>query len=177
MNYEIKNQTVSQNRKTKYLLSNPFCFRQLGVMTTPTSANSFDMLAFEQWCITQMIRPMHNIVSVYCVSSLLENTLFYKKYVSGLCEFSLKKMVRITLHIILHAQKFKSSDVLSRLYIPSSRLNTSFYKKHDYSIRNSYTLFFYKKPSKRPSPQSFLKKWPLEPSKFLNSFLNSRIVF
>ena len=37
--------------------------------------------------------------------------------------------------------------------------------------------FFYKKPSKRPSPQSFLKKWPLEPSKFLNSFLISRGVF
>ena len=36
-------------------------------------------------------------------------------------------------------------------------------------------FFFHKKPSKRLSPQSFLKKWLLEPSKFLNGFLISRI--
>ena len=35
----------------------------------------------------------------------------------------------------------------------------------------NYT-FFNKKPSKRLSPQSFLKKWILEPSKFLNGFLS-----
>ena len=39
------------------------------------------------------------------------------------------------------------------------------------------TLFsFYKKPSSRPSPQYFLKKLLLEPSKFLHGFLISRIL-
>ena len=37
-------------------------------------------------------------------------------------------------------------------------------KPYDYW---KYTHFFYKKPSERLSPQSFLKKWLLEPSKFL----------
>ena len=38
-------------------------------------------------------------------------------------------------------------------------------------------FFFHKKPSKRLSPQSFLKKWLLEPSKFLNGFLIPIIFF
>ena len=36
-------------------------------------------------------------------------------------------------------------------------------------------IFFYKKPNNPLSPQSFLKKWLLEPSKFLISFLISRM--
>ena len=39
-----------------------------------------------------------------------------------------------------------------------------------YFIKN-YTLFFYKKPRDPFSPQSFLKKWSVELSKFLMSFL------
>ena len=34
-----------------------------------------------------------------------------------------------------------------------------------------YTLFFYKKPRDPFSPQSFLKNWSIEPSKFLMGFL------
>ena len=39
------------------------------------------------------------------------------------------------------------------------------------------TLFFYKKPIKRLSPQSVFKKWLLEPSKFLDGFLVSKFFY